>query len=418
MKNITIAFIITVLFFTIWSYNRSPQVLQMLDTAFNYTNGLIDSLAAAIIHRPITVTELKDKYISKDKKVRVLIVPGHEPNYGGSEYRDLKERDMNVELATYLGEFLKNNSKYDVMLARDKDNWSPTLLNYFNNYWDNITTFMKDSVNERKNLIAIGEAKKTVATVYHNTARTDVATRLYGINKWSNDNRVDIVIHIHFNDYPRKNTSAEGKYSGFTIYIPESQYDNSVTTKLIAETVFKRLAKYNAYSNLPTEQGGFVEEPDLIAIGSHNTLDSASMLIEYGYIYEWQFANADIRSATMKDLAFETYLGLQDFFGVGKDIAYAYDTLMLPYSWKEGFDSNTKNSQDVLALQTALILDGVYPPQGKDKNSCPRTGNIGPCTKAAIVEFQNKYNIKGENGVIGKQTNKLLNDRYSVKTIY
>ena len=79
-------------------------------------------------------------------------------------------------------------------------------------------------------------------------------------------------------------------------------------------------------------------------------------------------------------------------------------------------DENTPRGEE-LALQTALAHEGVYPPQGMDKNSCPRTGKIGPCTKASINEFQKKYGIKGENNVVGKKTLEILNNKYSVKGV-
>jgi N-acetylmuramoyl-L-alanine amidase len=53
-------------------------------------------------------------------------VPGHEPGYGGAEYGSLKEREMNVELANDLSEFLKNNGHYEVIGAR-QHKWNPTL---------------------------------------------------------------------------------------------------------------------------------------------------------------------------------------------------------------------------------------------------------------------------------------------------
>jgi len=30
----------------------------------------------------------------------------------------------------------------------------------------------------------------------------DIALRLYGFNKWADENKVDAMVHIHFNDYP------------------------------------------------------------------------------------------------------------------------------------------------------------------------------------------------------------------------
>ena len=285
---------------------------------------------------------------------------------------------------------------------------------YFKNNWDEIVTFLKDSKGEMIHQVNKGEIKKIDRGIIHNNAPKDVAIRLFGINKWNNENHIDIAIHIHLNDYPRDNTSSAGKYSGISIYIPERQYMNSTTTNAIASTIFKRLSKYNAISNMPIENSGVVEEQDLIAIGVNNTLDAPSMLIEYGYIYEPQFSDPSVRESTLRDLAFQTYLGIQDFFGSGNDVSLAYDTLALPYSWKEDTDKNSKNKTEVFALQTALMLEGMYPPKDKSKNDCPRTGKFGPCTANALNSFQNRYGIKNETDVVGEQTKKILNNLYSI----
>jgi hypothetical protein len=289
---------------------------------------------------------------------------------------------------------------------------------YFINEWNNIVAFLRD--NKEENLKKISSSTSTppvLKKVEHNSARTDVALRLYGLNKWGNENNIDIAIHVHFNDYPRRNQTSPGVYSGFSVYVPEREYDNSPTTKAVAKTIFRRLAKYNPVSDLPIEDGGIVEEPDLIAIGAHNTSNAASMLIEYGYIYEPQFQNAVTRSKTMKDMAFQTYLGIQDFFGSGNDVSFAYDTLMLPYNWDENVSAKNANPEDALALQTALLLDGFYPGAGKTKNDCPRTGKVGPCTLNALSEFQKRYGIKGEEGYVGEKTRLLLNGKYSIRVM-
>lgn len=414
MRNILIAIFVTALCYSIWFAGNYPQAFYYINTAFEK----VEYLAAALLHKPVTVAELHDKYKgSWGKKVRVLIIPGHEPDYGGTEYGDLKEREMNVELSKYLGEFLKNNGHYDVMLARDDTQWSPTLLNYFITQWEQIIVFFKENKNETLRIYTTATStilRDNSKRVIHNAARTDVALRLYGINKWVNENAVDIAIHIHFNDYPRKKAREPGIYSGFSIYVPERDYANSTTTRAVAEKVFKRISKYNGVSNLPNEDEGIVEEPDLIAIGAYNTTNAASMLIEYGYIYEPQFQNEEVRSRTLKDLAFQTYLGLQDFFGSGNDVSFAYDTLMLPHSWTNVVSSNKGSSEDVLALQSALLLDGLYPGNGKTKNDCPRSGRVGPCTLSALEAFQKRYGITGESGYVGERTRLILNGKYSI----
>lgn len=97
----------------------------------------------------------------------------------------------------------------------------------------------------------------------------EVATRLYGVNKWSNENEMDIVIHVHFNDYPGRYSDGVGKYSGLTIYIPDKQYSNSKVSRSIAESVSEFLGKYSAYSDLKYEksEGGIKEIQGFISFG-------------------------------------------------------------------------------------------------------------------------------------------------------
>ena len=398
-----------------WLISTYPQSTNFIDNIFSYVN---DNYAAVFKRNAITVGQLQGKYGSaaySANKVRIILVPGHEPDFGGTEYADLKERDLNVEVAEYLKEFLVANTHYEVVVSRDKDNWNSNLKNYFDKNWNEIIAFLKQSKTDMVDLVNNGHVAKYVDGVQHNNVPMNVALRLYGINKWINENKIDIAIHIHFNDYARFNLSSPGKYSGISIYVPEKQYSNSSTTKTIADAVLKRLSKYNPISNLPIEKGGVIEDQDLIAIGSYNTLDVPAMLIEYGYIYESRFTDKRIRDMVLKDLAYQTYLGLQDFFGNPKSPSVAYDTLMLPYSWKDSIDSKNNFGNGVLALQSALVNEGLYPGIGKTKNECPITGTFGPCTMKALSEFQKKYGILDEKGIVGEKTKEKLNSEYSLK---
>jgi len=423
-----------------FAVNYSSQTRDFL-TAFN--NSVV-YLAAVVTHNPRSIAELHAKYdnaksigsgayaqsifsngsLATSSLVRILIVPGHEPNFGGTEYTApggarLKERDMTVELAQDLMQFVGSNPHYQAHVTRDSNAWSPDLAQYFKDHWNHIVQWEKDSRAEMQSLVVVGSSTKVTGGVLHNTAPVDVATRLYGITKWANENFVDVVIHIHFNDSADHADGVPGKHTGFAIYVPAAKYQNSATTKAIAETVFERLSKYNPVSNLPGESNGIVDEPKLIAIGANDTSDAASMLIEYGYIYEPQFLNPDTRSMAIKDLAYQTYLGLQDFFDptLSEQLARPYDTLILPHIWKDVFSAKNALAPDVYALQTALQLEGLYPPPGSDKNGCPRSGTLGPCTKSALNIFQNKYGVIGESGRVGSKTLDILNSQYGVKTL-
>ncbi|MEN9912687.1 MAG: putative peptidoglycan binding domain [Candidatus Parcubacteria bacterium] len=386
-----------------------------------YIENVGSQIAAIVTHNPRTIAGLQKKYsVDAERgraKIRVVLIPGHEPGYGGAEYGDLKERDLTVQLAGELANFLRMNSKYEVVIARDDKAWNPIFQNYFDNSWDSIIEWQK--AHKAESLRQVTEVDTDfVPKVHHNSAPNDVAYRLYGITKWSNENAVDIAVHIHFNDYPGHGWKIPGEYSGFSIYVPEAQYLNSTTTRAIAETVFKRLAKYNAVSDFQGESAGIVDERELIAIGANNTADAASLLVEYAYLYEQQIANPETRTLALKDLAYQTYLGLEDFFNQGKATvaSTAYDTLTLPHTWSSPLSETVASMGDVYALQTALLLDGVYPPGNRSKNDCPRTGKIGPCTKEAIKEFQNKYGLE-VTGTIGPKTLEKLNGLYSVKPI-
>jgi len=254
------------------------------------------------------------KPLASAKKIRILIVPGHEPNYGGAEFGVTKERDLTVEIGQDLKNFLEQNSNYQVFITRDTEDWNPIFADYFKKNWNDIIAWEKLSRQEEIAKISSGEEQKPIPTVLHNTVPDDVGTRLYGIIKWADENSIDLMIHIHIDDYAGHSRSTPGKYSGFSIYVPVEQYNNSQASHNVAEEVLSHLTSVQSISNLKAESGGIIDEPRLIAIGAHNTSVVPSMLIEYGYIYENKFTNVLLRPQTLKNMAYQTYLGIQDFF--------------------------------------------------------------------------------------------------------
>lgn len=340
-------------------------------------------------------------------------MPGHEPGFGGTEFKGIKERDLAVDLANSLSEFLKSDPHYEVIVARSKEAWNPLLSVYFKDHWDEIQKFRDNQKAQMAELVSEGKVEKITDGVAHNSAPKDVATRLFGINKWENDNDIDIAIHIHFNDYPRQPLSKAGDYSGFTIYVPEKQYSNAVATKVVADSVYSRLSKIFPTSDLPKENVGVVEDQDLIAIGQSNTTDGASMLIEYGYIYEPQFTNPSVRNIVLREMALQTFLGIEDFFGGQTNAGGPYSSTFVPHEWKSNLTKNSVSPIDIVALQAAFELQGVYPPLGRNKNDCPLSGVVGPCTLASLQSFQEKYGITQEKEVIGSATRSKLSQLFN-----
>lgn len=363
--------------------------------------------ASVFFMQSVNATDLRatfDTAPSTKKKLSVLIVPGHEPDFGGAEYLGIKERDINADLALALAQYLVEDGHFEVEMTRGKDGWNPALENYFMTGEEDIKTFVRSQKGEMARLVGEGKVIRVSDAVSHNDAPSDVALRLFGINKWANDIGADIIIHIHFNDSLPRRANQPGEHNGFTIYTPERQYSNSQATAEIAPHIFKRLSRMFPVSSLPVEDQGVVEEQDLIAIGSYNSVDGASMLVEYGYIYEPQFKTLSVRELVVKELAFQTYLGLADFFGEVPPFAGPHESTLLPYEGRNIVKKTGSANREVLAFQAALIDKGFYPPEYFTKNDCPLSGFFGQCTRTALAAFQNEFGIKGEAGTIGTKT--------------
>lgn len=369
--------------------------------------------AAAVFFVPsITVGELNDTYRSAApsplvaaEKVRVLIVPGHQPQKGGTEFNGIYERDIVVDIADALAALLLQNPHYEVTVARSKSAWNPVLQTYFDTHVLEIDTFRQSQAAQMADRIADGSILPQADQIYHTTTSSEAALQLYGINKWASDNQYDIALHLHLNDYAGRRRVTEDSYTGFAIYVPNRQYSNAEASHAIGEAIAVRLNAYHATSTLPREDVGVVEDMELIAIGSNNSVDAAAMLIEYGYIYEPQFHDASVRMLAVQEYAFETYLGLQDFF---KDPTPSmYGSSAFPYDWSGVEAKKGERGPGVYALQSALRSLGHYPPKGRTFSDCPISGKVGPCTTASIREYQTAKGISA-TGIIGPRTREAL----------
>ncbi len=372
----------------------------------------VKNLASVFFVNSTTSKQLINDYAQAkktNKKINILIMPGHDIGKGGTEFRGLKERDLNIKMAEILTNLFRKNKEFNVILTRNEDRYNPEIQTYLKKNRKSIQGFIRKHKETMGGLVKSGlvDMRKGVE---HNSAPSDTVMRLYGINKWANDNSIDLVIHVHFNDYPGRRHSRAGKYSGFTIYVPERQFSNAEASKDVSNKVFKQLNTYFASSDLPIENAGVVEDQELIATGSFNTLDPAVFLIEYGYLYEPQFMNPNTRITALREMAEQTYLGVVGFF---KDKGTARpdieDTATLPYLWNKNLKRGVRGNRDVYALQVALSVKSFYPPLFKSKNDCPINGNFGPCTQRAVIDFQKKYDIKPASGFVGPITRIELN---------
>lgn len=393
----------------------------------------------------VTKAELENKY--KDDKVRILIAAGHEPGFGGAVYKGVYEREITVEIAEELESLLKQNPSYEVIVTRDDDSWHRGLQKYFDKNKKKIERFVNAQKKKMTKLLKKEKIKE--ADDSHGVAApNDVALRLYGINKWANENKIDLVVNLHVNDAPDHGPEEPSQYRGYAIYVPEDIYGNSKTSAQLAREIEDRLEVLSRASTHPQEEGGIVEHRDFIAVGAYGTLNVPSVLVEYGYITEPRFADVQYRDTLTKDLAYQTYLGLQDFFG--DPVADPRSVAILPTEWPRPVIATTTPTttvalppppaatttpatppaptacaaftktlalmdeqdpaiEEVKRLQRILAKDEVVYPEGLV------TGFFGPATQRAVKRFQEKHQIVSSGtaettgyGIVGPKTAKKL----------
>jgi peptidoglycan hydrolase-like protein with peptidoglycan-binding domain/N-acetylmuramoyl-L-alanine amidase len=398
-------------------------IVVPLSDAFARSNENVASVA--------TQAELKAKYTAATAagdKIRILVMPGHEPGFGGAEYQGLHERELNVEIADQLAQYLRQNPRFEVIVARDNDEWNENLDGYFESQWDEIEDFVTDKKKEMKREIRRGnvELRDDENQVDHAAAPTDTALRLYGINKWANENDIDLVVHLHINDTTDHGADAPSAYSGYAVYVPDNQFDNSKTSVALGEDIASELSRLSATSTLDIENKGVVEDQELIAIGANNTLSVPSVLVEYGYITEPRFQHLDTRALITKDYALATYRGIQDFFGDRLSMTYA--SAALPFTFASSSLATVgSSSPGTYALQAALHSINLYPTfasttpenarlMAPTLTSCPIDGVMGPCTTNAIEAFQTSKGF-GTTGTLGPKTAAALNAQFSSQPV-
>ena len=256
-------------------------------------------------------------YADTIKPIRILIVPGHDNKVWGAQYGKIKEADMNLRLAKELFSILNKDKRFEVFITRNSENYTKEFADYFLNNRSSVITFEKNAKKEQQASVLTGDFIIKEGAP-HNGVKSDIALRLYSFNKWANENNIDAMIHIHFNDYPRKHSRTIGKYTGFTVYMPDAQRPNGPESIKLAQSIFTQLKQKYTPSTFPKENGGLISDQKLIALGANGTLNASvlSVLNEYGYIYEKKFRYSKTRHQAYKDMATLTVNGIKDYFFV------------------------------------------------------------------------------------------------------
>jgi len=290
------------------SKNRTAKILLSI------------TVLAIIISALITIfDQVKIKNVSsvfsfnvQNKKIKLLIVPGHEPHAGGAdEFKKIKERDLNLQLAETLKNYLSHNTNIEVILARDEDGWNSDLKNYVETNETQIMSWVADMKKAMLKKVDEGNFVLINPDMKHNEATTSAVLFLYGTNKWIEENNIDLVFHVHFNSNPKIN--GKPNYKGYCMYVPEKQYSNSSSSKVFANYINNEISKIQTASNMPQEDDTIIEDQELIATGNYDTLKIPSVVVEYAYIYEPMMINSSTRNTFIKKAASSTAAAIENY---------------------------------------------------------------------------------------------------------
>lgn len=287
-------------------------IISALVILQNFDIPIFRNVAGLIFPEKITPDILKQKY--QKGNIKILIVPGHDKDSYGAQYRGITEEFLNLKVGNYLYNYFFYDSKFSPFITRTFDGiYNEWFKNYSEREKTEVKSWRDKLKSAMKSFIKSGAITKNTK-IHHNPAADNTSLNLYAINKWANENDIDIVLHIHFNDYPERSYDLPGKYNGFAIYIPERQLPNYRVSQKIAESIKEQLATIIKPSNLPKEKDTLIEDQQLIAIGSNSSRDGVSILIEYGYIYEDKIYDKKKREQTLANMAYKTYQGIKNYF--------------------------------------------------------------------------------------------------------
>ena len=264
------------------------------------------------LSQTINTKNISVALISNNIKVRLLIVPGHEPNAGGAdEFKKIKERDLNLQLSEILKNDLSRNPNLEIILARDENGWNKNLENYIKTGSTTIMSWVTDMKNKMLAKVDAGEMKLINPGMKHNDATSSAVLFLYGTNKWIAENNIDLVLHVHFNSNPKIN--GKPVFRGYCMYVPEKQYSNSTSSKIFANYLNNEISKIEKPSNMLQEKNTIIEDQKLIATGNYDTLKIPSVVIEYAYIYEPMMLSSSTRNSFLETAASSTATAINNY---------------------------------------------------------------------------------------------------------
>lgn len=328
-RTIIIAVIIVLgFFFLAWFQESIIQIVHVGQTGYiEYNNNSID-MVHAVRKRNEIIARLRTEnlslfdslqnsssspIVSKDIPPRaqphILVVAGHTAKTKGAVFGDTTEYELTYDLMNKVKVDLEGLG-FNVTVSHNQGDYSYRFSTYFTENKDQILQYRKDKLDAFHKQYPLGVVTNDTD---HNLASDAGVAQLYGINKWVNENNIDAVVHLHFNDYPGRLDTVPGKHTGFAIFIPLKTNDNFVLSYNLAKKVESRLLEHSSRSTLTSESAGVLES-ELIAVGQANSVQIPAILIENGYIYEQKFTDTKQRPSVLERYSRSIADAIDDFF--------------------------------------------------------------------------------------------------------
>jgi N-acetylmuramoyl-L-alanine amidase len=228
----------------------------------------------------------------------ILLVAGHTPESPGATFNELTEYELNYELLEEMAEQLEA-AGYQVTTTHNESGYKPEFAEYFDRNEAGILDY-------RDRLKAAFDAEYPQGVVTndtdHNYASDRGVVQLYGINLWANQEDVDAVLHIHFNDYPGRTKGSAGEHTGFSVFTPLKTNNHFIPSFELAKSLEQEMLEVSNRSTVPKESAGVLES-ELIAVGHANSTNMPALLLEGGFIYEEQFQDKAARLLLWEEYA-------------------------------------------------------------------------------------------------------------------
>ena len=289
------------------AYAWIAQALRDQTTLINTLRQENMDLYAQIASSTATSTATTTVVVAVEPK-HVLLVAGHTQSSKGAVFGSVTEYDQNYSLMQATYEALSDMG-YRVTLSHRDDDYSYRFSSYFEQYKDLILDWRETQRAGYEDEYPLGVVTNDTD---HNTASTLATLQLYGINYWANQNDIDAVIHLHFNDYPGRVSGQVGKHTGFSLFTSLKTNDNFIESFRLAKEIEKNMLHHAERSTVTRESAGVLES-ELIAVGQANSLEAPAVLIESGFIYEDKFINPAKRNTVMGQYADSIARGLDAY---------------------------------------------------------------------------------------------------------